>query len=130
MMKHWIALLAALSLNAAANLMMKFGINRHRSDLAGLVQPGWAAHGRALAGNWVLILGLFCFAANVVLYIFALKEIKISVAYPIMVSCGFAIIALVAWRFLHETLGPSQWLGVMLILVGVVLVARERAVAG
>ncbi len=128
-MKHayWIALGAALIMNATANLMMKFGMERYKA--AG-VSPGQgvAAVVAALASNWVLLLGLGLFAANVVLYTFALKGLPISVAYPIMVTLGFAIIVVVAgWR-LHERLSPVQWLGVALILGGVWLVG-SRATA-
>lgn len=119
-MKFVVALVAALTLNAVANLMMKFGVNRLKADLAAGSGPI-----PALLTNWVLILGLIFFASNVVLYTFALSGIKISVAYPIMVSGGFVIISVVAWKYLHERLSHAQWAGVALILVGVWLVARE-----
>lgn len=123
-MRYAIALLLALSLNATANLMMKFGVKRFgESGVA--TQQGPAAAIGALATNWVLVVGLICFAVNVAFYTYALSGIKISVAYPIMVSGGFAIIALVAWRYLGETLTVAQWAGVAMILAGVVLVARE-----
>ena len=127
-MKYWVALTLALVLNSAANLMMKFGVKR-------LVGPGAAvASGggvglAALLTNWVLIAGLVCFATNVVFYVYALSGIKISIAYPLMVGGGFAIIALVAWRFLGETLSPIQWMGIVLILIGVCLVAQMRTAA-
>lgn len=119
-MKYWIALVLALTLNATANLMMKFGVREVKPPGQGLVPLL-----KVLASNWVLILGLCFFASNVVFYTFALKGIKISVAYPIMVSGGFAIIALIAWRYLGEALSPVQWAGIGLILIGVLLVTRE-----
>ena len=121
-MKYAVALLAALTLNAVANLMMNFGVNRLKASLAG----GESAI-PAVATNWVLIVGLFFFALNVVLYTFALSGIRISVAYPIMVSGGFVIISIVAWRYLGEHLTVMQWAGVAMILLGVWLVAREIA---
>lgn len=128
-MKHvyYIALGAALVMNAAANLMMKFGMERYKA--AGVTpEQGAGAVIAALASNWVLILGLCLFSANVVLYTFALKGLPISIAYPIMATVGFAIIVVVAgWR-LHERLSPVQWVGVALIMVGVWLVG-SRATA-
>ena len=124
-MKYWIALALALVLNSAANLMMKFGVKR--LGVPGVaVGPGGGAGLAALLTNWVLIAGLLCFATNVVFYLYALSGIKISIAYPLMVGGGFAIIALVAWRFLGETLSPVQWIGIGLILVGVWLVAQIK----
>ena len=127
-MKYVIALLLALTLNATANLMMKFGVKRFGSAGVSLDQ-GIGTAGSALITNWVLIVGLFCFAINVAFYTYALHGIRISVAYPIMVSGGFAIIALVAWKYLGETLSATQWVGVALILVGVLLVAKDMNAA-
>jgi len=75
----------------------------------------------------VLVLGLLCFAINVVFYAYALRAafLPVSMAYPIMVGGGFVIIALVAWWFLGERMSAVQWAGVVMILVGVFLVARE-----
>jgi multidrug transporter EmrE-like cation transporter len=128
-MKHvyLVALAAALVMNATANLMMKFGMERYKAAGVTPEHGAWAVIA-ALASNWVLMLGLCLFAANVVLYTFALKGLPISVAYPIMVTVGFAIIVVVAgWR-LHERLSPVQWVGVVLILAGVWLVG-SRATA-
>lgn len=129
-MKYAIALGLALTLNATANLMMKFGVKRFgQSGLT--LERGLAAVAHGLLTNWVLVVGLFCFAINVAFYTYALSGIKISVAYPIMVSGGFAIIAVVAWGYLAETLSAGQWAGVAMILLGVFLVAREmEAVPG
>ncbi len=123
-MRYGIALFAALVLNASANLMMKFGVERFKAAGVDLSQGLWPAV-VALLSNWVLLLGLFCFATNVVLYTYALKALPISVAYPIMVTVGFAIIVVVAGIYLDEHPTPWQWLGVTLILLGVWLVAWQ-----
>ncbi len=125
-MKPVIALVLALGLNAAANLMMKVGSGRFNA--AGLnTDPGLRSLTAALTANWVLVLGLLCFAINVVFYAYALRApfLPVSMAYPIMVGGGFAIIALVAWWFLGERMSAVQWAGVAMILIGVFLVARE-----
>lgn len=121
---YFAALAGALVLNASANLMMKFGIERFKAG-GTTGQQGTAAVITALAGNWVLLVGLCLFAANVMLYVFALKGLPISVAYPIMVTTGFAIIVVVAGIYLHERLSGLQWAGVALILVGVWLVGSQ-----
>jgi len=118
------ALVLALMLNAAANLMMKVGVTRLRASGFNLEQ-GVGAVGWSVLSNWVLVVGLLCFAINVAFYTYSLSGLRISVAYPIMVSGGFAIIAIVAWKYLHETLSYGQWAGIAFIMVGVYLVARE-----
>jgi multidrug transporter EmrE-like cation transporter len=127
MFKYAIALAIALVLNASANLMIKFGMRSIDLDLAGsgLGSLGAAGAIRLVMKNWVLLAGLGCFAANVVFYAYALQKMPISVAYPIMVASGFALIVLVAGALLGERLTPIQWVGVLGILVGVVLVASD-----
>lgn len=123
-MRFIVALAMALILNATANLLMKFGVKRLNPAALDL-EKGAGSILSFATHNWVLILGLFCFATNVLFYTYALKKIPISLAYPIMVGGGFAIIAVVAWRYLNETLSAGQWTGVVLILLGILLVARE-----
>lgn len=120
-MKYAIALVLALTLNATANLMMKAGARGLQSRGLSLEKGLMTAFNE----HWILFLGLCCFATNVIFYVYALRGIKISVAYPIMFGGGFAIIALVAWRLFGEVLTSAQWVGVGFILVGLFLVARQ-----
>lgn len=126
-MKYAIALVVALLLNAAANLMIKFGMRGMDADLAGagLLDQGIGGLIRLIFHNWILLVGLLCFAINIVFYAFALQRLPISVAYPIMFTCGFAIIVTVAGLILHERLTLWQWIGVGAILLGVFLVAKD-----
>jgi len=125
-MKYMIALMLALTLNATANVMMRVGSQR-LSKGGVSVESGIQPLIAAFATNWVLIVGLCCFALNVLFYIYALSapHMKISLAYPIMVGGGFVIIAIVGKFWLAETLTAGQWAGVVAIMLGVWLVARE-----
>jgi multidrug transporter EmrE-like cation transporter len=127
MMKYVVALIVALALNAAANLMIKFGMRAIDLELSGsgAMSGGFAGLVRLLLRHWILLAGLGCFALNVVFYAFALQKLAISVAYPIMVASGFGIIVFVAGWLLGERLTPVQWAGVIAILVGVTLVAKD-----
>jgi len=125
--KNVIALIVALVLNATANLLIKMGMRAIDLELqgAGILSSGPWGLVRLLLRHWVLLVGLGCFAANVVFYAFALQKLPISVAYPIMVTSGFAIIVIVAGALLREQLTVTQWVGVATILIGVTLVARD-----
>jgi multidrug transporter EmrE-like cation transporter len=129
MLKYAIALVVALLLNASANLMIKFGMRSMAMELSGggLGALGLSGAIKLLLRNWVLLTGLGCFAANVVFYAYALQKMPISVAYPIMVACGFGLIVAVAGALLGERLTVTQWIGVAGILIGVALVARDAA---
>ncbi len=127
MAKYAIALVIALLLNAAANLMIKFGMRGVELEFAGagIMDGGFVGLVKLLLRHWIVLLGVGCFAANVVFYAFALQKLPISTAYPIMVTGGFAIIVAVAGLILGERLSTPQWAGVAAILFGVYLVARD-----
>ncbi len=129
MARYAVALVIALLLNASANLMIKFGMHAINAELAGqsILAGGPVGVIKLVLRHWILLAGLGCFALNVVFYSFALQKLQISVAYPIMVTVGFAIIAAVAGWKLGETLTATQWVGVGAILLGVTLVAKDAA---
>ena len=126
-MKYVVALIIALALNAAANLMIKFGMRGIDLELSGQspLADGIGGLIRLLFRHWVLLAGLGCFALNIIFYSFALQKLAISVAYPIMVASGFGIIVTVAGIMLGERLTGVQWAGVAAILLGVALVAKD-----
>ena len=125
-MKYVLALCGALVLNAAANLMMKMG-SAKVAHAGGFLSNGATGAVRTVLTTPVLLAGLICFGLNAFLYMFALqsKTLKISIAYPLMVGGGYAIIAITAafWPGLRERLTIGQWAGVALVLAGVILIA-------
>ena len=123
---HWLSLFVALILNATANLLMKVGMTR--IDAAGGVfRDGGAAGIVKVLSSPVLVIGLLCFGLNACFYMFALqsKALKISLAYPVMVGGGYAIIAVVGYLLLGEHLTWAQKAGVALVLAGVILIAAQ-----
>ncbi len=127
-MQYIVALFIALVLNAFANLLMKIGMKPVESS-GGLFKDGVAAAFQTVVTSVPLLIGLACFALNAVFYMYALqsKSLKISIAYPIMVGGGFALIALIA-RFhptLAERLTWGQIAGVAFVLLGIILIAAQ-----
>jgi multidrug transporter EmrE-like cation transporter len=124
-MWHLLALSAAVLLNASANLFLKFGMKAIKAHPA-LAGEGPLHTIKSMVTSPLILLGLIFFALNVPLYAYALGKFKVSLAYPIMTGCGFAMIVLVAgFSGLQERLDTFQWLGVGLILAGVVLVGSR-----
>ena len=131
-MRYLLALIVALMLNAFANLLMKVGMKPIAAS-GGVLKDGFVAAVKTVAASGPLVIGLMCFALNAAFYMYALqsKTLKISIAYPIMVGGGYALIAVIA-RFhpaLGETLTWAQTLGVALILTGIVLIAAQMDTA-
>lgn len=75
----------------------------------------------SLAFNMNIILSLLCFAASMVIWVFVLRELELSVAYP-MVSLGYIITMALAFLFLNEPLRLTKILGAALIVVGVIVI--------
>ena len=118
---HYIFLVTALVFNASANILMKLGAERlEGTDLGSL---SLIEKGLALASNWQLMLGLILFASNVAFYVLALKNINLSIAYPIMTSGGFLIISLFSVYYLREHLSPIQIGGIAMIALGIAMLA-------
>jgi len=131
-MQYFLALGVALVLNAAANLLMKIGMQPVEAA-GGVLKDGFLAGVRTVLTSWVLVIGLGCFLMNAAFYMYALqsKVLKISVAYPIMVGGGFALIALIArvHPALREVLTNAQKAGIGLVLLGVLLIATQGETA-
>jgi len=127
-MRFWLALFVALTFNAAANVLMKIGMQSVEST-GGLLRHGIAGAVRIVFTSVPLAIGLSFFALNAACYMYALqsKALKISVAYPIMVGGGFAMIAVSARLHpaLAERLSWSQWAGIALVLGGILLIAAN-----
>ncbi len=129
-MKYIVALIIALVLNAAANLLMKIGM-KSVASAGGVLRDGPIAAVGTVLSNVPLMVGLVCFALNAAFYMYALqsKALKISVAYPIMVGGGFALIAVAARLHpaLSERLTWGQLAGVALVFAGITLIASQTS---
>jgi uncharacterized membrane protein len=71
---------------------------------------------------WVGILFLIGFMAS---YMTVLSWADYSYVMPVG-AFGYAVLTLLAVVFLHESVSPTRWLGVLLICVGVLLVGQTK----
>ena len=111
-------------LNAVAQLLLKVGATAvGEISLAGGWPVLWRT-GASLALQPAIFGGLSCYVVSVLLWIVALSRLEVSVAYP-LVSIGYVVNALLAWWLLGENLNAQRWLGITVIILGVVLVARS-----
>ena len=111
-------ILASALLNAAAQIFLRLG-----------ARSGFALEGRSLAevvwdaalrpGLW---LGLLCYGASVVTWIYVLSRAEASFAYPFL-GLGFVIVAAAASLWLGEAMTPRRIAGTALIVLGVIVIA-------
>lgn len=82
----------------------------------------WRFWGHMLTNWWFLLCGLL-FGGASLLWMYILRHWPLSMAYP-MVSMSYVIAMVMAVLFLHESIAWNRWLGVGLIMLGCVLVAK------
>jgi drug/metabolite transporter (DMT)-like permease len=116
--------LTGVLLNAAAQLLLKAGA-RSVGEIS--MSDGGAALWRSATGLALhpgILGGLACYAISVVVWIVALSRVEVSIAYP-MLSIGYVVNAALAWWLFGEQVNAQRWLGIAVIIIGVVLVARS-----
>lgn len=117
-----ICILSGVALNACAQLLLKAGVNAvgHFEFSAANIMPV----GLRLATQWPIIGGLACYVVSVGVWILGLSRVDVSVAYP-MLSLGYVVNAIAAWYLFGEMLSAQRLIGIGIILVGVVVLARS-----
>ncbi|MDR2852405.1 MAG: EamA family transporter [Burkholderiaceae bacterium] len=118
----WI--LGGVLLNAVAQLLLKAGARTAGEITLSAGARALSRTALGLAQNPAILGGLGCYVISVVVWIVALSRVQVSVAYP-MLSIGYIVNALLAWWLFGENLNAQRWLGIAVIIVGVVLVARS-----
>lgn len=104
------ALLCAVA-GSVGQLLFKTG-----SASVGMSISSWLA-------NWKVLAGFFLYGASAVGFIVALKHGRLSLLYPVIATSYIWVTILSAW-FLDERVNALHWLGIALILSGVVIIVR------
>ena len=115
-------ILVSVTLAAVAQVTLKAGMN-HVTDANGgqLAMNGDSL--KQIAQPVLVWAGLAIFAVSAVLWLFALSRADLSFAYP-FAALGYVIIVIASILFLDEHVQPVTWVGVVLIISGIVLIAQ------
>lgn len=79
---------------------------------------------RELLTNWQLACSGVAIAVATILWMYILRHFEFSIAYP-LISISYVFGMLAAVFIFHEAVPPLRWAGVCLIILGVILVARQ-----
>jgi drug/metabolite transporter (DMT)-like permease len=77
---------------------------------------------RALSNRW-LLLGVVLQATFFAMYLTLLSRAEVSQVLP-MTAVDYIVVALLAYALLGEAVTPARWMGILLIVAGVFMVAR------
>jgi len=76
-----------------------------------------------IAFNPFVLLGLFLYFSSAAVWLLVLARVEVSFAYP-FVALGFVLTALLGRFFFHDTFSAAKIVGTLLIMAGVVVLAR------
>lgn len=110
---------ASVTLSALAQTAFKFGVSR--VDLTGA--EGLIEKALAFLFSPFVLLGLGLYGIGTVLWLFALRQLDLSLAYP-FVAMSFVMVALSGMVLLGEPVNMGRLLGLGLIVLGLLVMAR------
>jgi len=70
-----------------------------------------------------VLLGLVLYALTTMLWLYILNKIPISRAYPIQ-ALAFPLVAIFSFLFLKEIIPAYRWIGIGIIVAGIIVVAQ------
>jgi undecaprenyl phosphate-alpha-L-ara4N flippase subunit ArnF len=122
--KSYLYMGASILLSSLAQLCMKAGmllLAAHTTN----GWPGWTALLDLPAILWVGF-GLACYGTSLLFWMSAIARLELSLAYP-MLSLSYVLVYVVAvnWPLLHEHASWVRTLGIVVVVLGVILIARS-----
>ncbi|OGD52120.1 hypothetical protein A3D86_02670, partial [Candidatus Beckwithbacteria bacterium RIFCSPHIGHO2_02_FULL_49_13] len=72
--------------------------------------------------NPLVLLGLFFYFVSALIWLVVLSREKLSFVYP-LVAASYVVTVFLSWLVLKETVPPLRWLGLMIIVSGILVVA-------
>ena len=124
MTKIILILLIALTFEAVGVVFLSGGLKQigepktiSVSEIVALIKRG--------ATNRSLLVGIFFEAIFFGALLYLLSQREVSLIWP-LTSLGFVITAIAAKIFLHETVSPMRWGGVLLIVLGAALITYSE----
>ena len=116
-------ILVSVALSALAQIALKYGMSSltvQKSIKTGL--PGDMVIN--IASSPMVILGIGLYFGSMLIWLFVLSKVDVSYAYP-FVALGFVFTALLGRWVFHDEFSVSKIIGTLLIVCGVVVMARH-----
>jgi|FLYL01.1.fsa_nt_gi multidrug transporter EmrE-like cation transporter len=117
----WLVILSSLC-TVVANLMMREGILRNGSFMLSL--QTLRSQIFSLTRQPLFVLGVVFYGLAALIWFDVLSRENLSASYPLLVSLTFVLVTVGAIVFFHEQISWQKVVGLGIILLGIVLVAR------
>ena len=122
MMLTLILILIPTVTGVAGQLLLKVGMSQLGAlEISVAAIPSLIA--RIILSPYIIV-GLAIYFGGVFFWLLALNRADLSYVYP-FASLSYVLITLASWLLLHEAVPPLRWIGLVVICIGVMLVARS-----
>jgi drug/metabolite transporter (DMT)-like permease len=118
-----VLILVAVVIGVIGQVSLKVGMNQVGAIDAGSLSRPMETLKRVFSTPLVW-LGLGCYGVSALLWLVVLSRLDLSYAY-LMLASMYVLIPLVSWLFLGERIPPMRWVGMGVVVLGVVIVAKS-----
>ena len=111
---------ASMALYTLGNILLKKGMNGFLTSN----EAGWKRHWTSVKQvilNKLIMFGLLLFVCEAIIWLAFLSITPLNIASPLSSANNIFILVASAW-FLKERISPKRWLGVSLIITGILFV--------
>jgi drug/metabolite transporter (DMT)-like permease len=113
----YLQLFISVLLTAVSQIFLKFGVDTQ------FVSPWYTATNFFAFWIW---LGILAIVGSLFSWLFALKSVPLIIAFN-LAATNHIMVAIGSWLFLGETISLQRWIGILLVALGVLFVARPAA---
>lgn len=117
----WVQLAICVLFATAAEIFLKLGAQA-------TADPGnaWSWTGlTGLRSGWVWW-GILASVVSLFTWLAAIRKLPLTIAFPAG-NAVYVFVPLSCWMFLGEEILPRRWLGIALVLVGLLIIAQPAA---
>jgi drug/metabolite transporter (DMT)-like permease len=104
-------------LAAVANVLFKAGSDN---------TPGGTLLGVSSLGSPAVWLGILCMIAALFVWLHALRFVPLIIAFSLAAATQI-VIPLGSWLFLGEHISLMRWIGILIVTLGIMIIARPLA---
>ena len=115
----WVQLGLEALLVTAAEIFIKVGAT-HTATAVGAPTEWLGVSGLM---SWWVWLGILCTILSFISWLYVLKHIPLSIAFPIS-NVVHALVPVGSWLFLAEAISLRRWCGIAVVFVGLVIVSK------
>jgi multidrug transporter EmrE-like cation transporter len=113
-MTYYILMILYFLFNSCGLILMKLGSNN--------IGLSATKETFSLLLSWKFLGGFLCYICSFLLFSYLLTKSKLSYIYPLSAAVCYVLVILFSYLFLKEQISLLQFIGLALILSGVVLV--------